>query len=452
MRWINRLGCPQVKTARAFRCFGVVTLGIALFVLLAAPVCVASEDTVVIRFAKLVDGTGGVIDNATVIVKGERITDVRSGDLELPAGARMIDLSRYTGIPGLIDAHTHMTYYWDQTPGTDPWSQSENVSPVVTVFLARGNALKTLQTGVTTVRDLGAFDRDACVHMDIAMRDLINLGAIVGPRMQVCGYGLLPTFAPSKPGYVLPSWGRADGVPEVIRVVREQIAAGADWIKMFASTGTGDDVSGHQTFTSEEIRAAVEVTQSLGKRIAVHSYGPDAARDAVWAGADSIEHATGLDDDTIAEMARKGTFYVPTVDHNRYYIEYREQYGYAPDIEQRLGDYIERNLETVRRAHRAGVNIAMGSDAVFTMFGQNTRELGWFVKAGMTPAQALATATVNGAALLGMHDDLGAVAPGYYADIAAVDGDPLADIDVIIHNVSWVMKAGKVVVDKAKEK
>jgi imidazolonepropionase-like amidohydrolase len=154
-----------------------------------------------------------------------------------------------------------------------------------------------------------------------------------------------------------------------------------------------------------------------------------------------------MDDQTIAEMARRGTYYVPTIDHNRYYAEYRQQFGYSEEVAAKLNGYIQRNLETARRAYKAGVRFAMGSDAVFTMFGQNTRELEWFVKAGMTPEQALAAATTNGAALLGMEKSLGAIAPGYFADMVAVEGDPLEDIGVAIHNVRWVMKGGKVVVN-----
>ena len=141
----------------------------------------------------------------------------------------------------------------------------------------------------------------------------------------------------------------------------------------------------------------------------------------------------------------------PTIDHNRYYVEFRNEYGYDDKVAARLNAYIEKNLETARRAHKAGVKIAMGSDAVFTMFGQNTRELAWFVKAGMTPAQALQTATTNGAALLGMSDRLGAIAPGYFADIVAVEGDPLSDINVAIAKVRWVMKDGQVVVDHSSK-
>jgi imidazolonepropionase-like amidohydrolase len=286
--------------------------------------------------------------------------------------------------------------------------------------------------------------------MDIAMRDLINRGEMIGPRMFVCGYGLYTTSTPFKPAVAPPVGGVADGVPEVLRVVRQQIAAGADVIKMYASTGTDDDVTGFETYTYDEIKAAVDMAHQFGKKIAVHSYGPDGARDAVRAGTDSLEHATDMDDGTIKEMARRGTFYVPTIDHNRYYIENGDKIGYAPGFKERLSAFIPRNLETARRAFKAGVRFAMGSDAIYTMYGQNTRELGWFVKAGMTPEQALTTATSNAAQLLGKEKELGAVASGYFADVVAVEGDPLADINVIINHVKWVMKGGAVVVDKTR--
>ena len=160
-----------------------------------------------------------------------------------------------------------------------------------------------------------------------------------------------------------------------------------------------------------------------------------------------MEHAIDIDDATLAEMSKRGTFYVPTIDHNRYYLENRTQYGWDEQVAPRFTEFIQKNLETARRAHNARVPLAMGSDAVFTMFGQNTRELSWFVKAGLTPAQALETATSNAAALLGMPDQLGAVAPGYLADLVAVDGDPLTDINAVIQHVRWVMRDGQVVVD-----
>jgi imidazolonepropionase-like amidohydrolase len=397
-----------------------------------------------IRFGKLIDGTGKVLTNVLVITENDRIKSIGT-NTTVPQGAEVIDLSRYTGLPGLIDAHTHMTYYWDQKPGTKPWSQLSARVPSMSMFLAQENARKTLETGVTTVRNLHAAE-----YTDIAMRDLINIGAMIGPRMFVSGYGLHIASTGSRSGAPTPSRGQANGVEEVARAAREQIQAGADWVKMFGSTGSAQDVSGNQTFSFEEMKAAVDTAHSLGKRVAVHSYGPAGARNAVRAGADSVEHATDMDDDTISEMARRKTFYVPTIDHNRYYAEYRDQFGYGPEVAERLNDYVKRNLETARRAFKAGVRFAMGSDAVFTMFGQNTRELGWFVKAGMIPEQALAAATTNGAALLGMESSLGAVQPGFFADIIAVEGDPLSNIDVVINNVKWVMKGGSVVIDKTK--
>ena len=398
-----------------------------------------------VRFGKLWDGHGKVWSSPIVIVQDGKIQTVTADASAIPAGAEVIDLSKYAGLPGLIDVHTHMTQYTDETPGVPMLKQLSANPPAVEVFLARKGGMRTLEAGVTTVRDLGSDQ-----YMDIAMRDLINHGEMIGPRMYVVGYGLFVTNTPYKPGLNYPAGGVADGVPEVLRVVRQQIAAGVDWIKMFGSTGTDDDVTGFQTFNYEEMKAAVDTAHQFGKKIAIHSYGPDGARDAVRAGTDSLEHATDMDDATIQEMVKRGTWYVPTIDHNRYYIDNGDKIGYAPGYKERLQAFIAHNLETARRAHKAGVKIAMGSDAIYTGFGQNTRELGWFVKAGMTPEQALQTATTNAAALLGKEKELGTVAPGYCADLVAVEGDPLSDINAVIYHVKWVMKDGNVVVDKTK--
>ncbi len=398
-----------------------------------------------VRFGKLWDARGKLWTNAIVIVEGERIRNVTTDATQIPAGAEVIDLSKYTGMPGLIDVHTHMTMYTDETPGTPMLKQIANNPPAIEVFLARKGALRTLGAGVTTVRDLSADQ-----YMDIAMRDLINQGEMIGPRMFVSGYGLYATQTPTKKDMAIPGSVAADGVPQVLKAVREQVAAGVDLIKMYASTGTDDDVTGFETYSYEEIKAAVDMAHKFGKKIAIHSYGPDGARDAVRAGTDSLEHATDMDDATIQDMVKRGTYYVPTIDHNRYYIDNGDKIGYVPGYKEKLSAFIPRNLETARKAFKAGVKITMGSDAIYTMFGQNTRELGWFVKAGMTPEEALKTATRAAAELLGKEKELGAVAPGYFADLVAVEGDPLADINVAIYNVRWVMKAGGVVVDKRK--
>ena len=382
------------------------------------------------RFGQVWDGER-VLTDAVILIDGGRIISVGASDGDA------IDMTRYTAVPGLIDVHTHMTFVLASTIGL----LSQAGRSAATVYLSQDAAKKTLETGVTTVRNLNAQD-----YQDIAMRDLINAGLMVGPRMFVSGYGLHITRGSNADP------GTADGPAEVMKAVRRQVAAGVDVIKLFGSTGSGQDVTGFQTFTYEEMKAAVDTAHALGKKIAVHTYGPTGARDAVRAGADSVEHATDMDDDTIQEMARKKIFYVPTIDHNRYYVDNATLLGIPSNATEALNDFIARNLETTRKALKAGVRFAMGSDAVRTMFGENTRELGWFVKAGMTPEQALKTATVNGAALLGMEDKLGYLKPGYFADIAAVEGDPLNDINAVIYKVRWVMKAGVVVVDKTKAK
>jgi imidazolonepropionase-like amidohydrolase len=387
--------------------------------------------TKAIRAGRLVDGTGKVVANAVIVIDNDRIISVGTG--AAPAGAEVIDLGRFTVVPGLIDVHTHMTYYWDRAPGTRPLGQPRRPAGVTTV-LAAENARKTLETGVTTVRDLSAAN-----EVDYAMRDLINMGKMIGPRMFVAGQGLSAGRGGTPPN------------PDQFRQLAEaRIAAGSDWVKIFGSRGSYQSVDTTQTVTFEEMKAAVDAAHAKNHRVAIHSYGPSGVRDAVRAGADSVEHGIDLDDETIAEMVKRGTVWVPTIDHNRYYVDARDEFGFAPDTIPPLEAYIQKNLESTRRAFKAGVKIAMGSDAVYTMFGQNTRELGWFIKAGMTPAQALASATTIPAALLGHERDLGAIAPGFFADLVAVEGDPLADISVVIDRVRWVMKAGAVVVDRTR--
>jgi imidazolonepropionase-like amidohydrolase len=425
-------------------------LGPALLAFLLQTQAHAETQATTIRFGELITETGAPIRDAMVVVENDRIVQVGGPDTTIPQNSRVIDLRPLVGIPGMIDVHVHMTFYWDQTPGSQPWAQFGSLGPAVTVFLAQENARRTLESGVTTVRDLGANEGTS-----FAMQNLIARGAMIGPRMFVAGCGLhvtddlVGTFdnAFLKSGATDADPCRADGVPEVQRAARLQIAAGADWIKMFGSTGTGNDVTGFQTYSFEEMKAAADVAHRAGKKFAVHSYGGAGARDAVRAGAESIEHAIDIDDETFIEMVKLGTVYVPTIDHNRYYAEHRIEFGYDITTAKALNAFVVKNVETLRRAIKFHVKVAMGSDAVFTAFGENTADLNWFVKAGMTPAQALTSATTVGAELLGMTKQLGVISPGAFADLVAVEGDPLSDISAV-QRVKWVMKGGRVLVDR----
>ncbi len=365
-------------------------LVIGLMVIVGGTPDSAFAATKAIKAARMIDPAGRVIQNVVVVVDDDRITSV--GTSPPPAGSEVIDVGQLTLIPGLIDVHTHMTYYWDRAPGTKPLGQPRRPAGV-TVVLAAENARRTLETGVTTVRDLGASN-----ETDYAMRDLINIGKMVGPRMFVAGQGL------SAQRNAAPN-------PDAYRQNAEaRIAAGSDWVKIYGSRGSYQSVDTTQTVTFEEMKAAVDAAHAKGHRVAIHSYGASGVKDAVRAGADSIEHGIELDDETIAEMVKRGTVWVPTIDHNRYYVDAKDEFQFEPDTIPPLKAYIEKNFDATRRAVKAGVTLAMGSDAVYTMFGQNTRELAWFVKAGMTPWQALQTATTNAAKLLGKETQLGAIA------------------------------------------
>ncbi|HYN09953.1 MAG TPA: amidohydrolase family protein [Vicinamibacterales bacterium] len=388
-----------------------------------------SQSVKAFRFGQLWDGSR-LVARAIVVVSGDRIVSVGTDARAVPPGAETIDLTRFTAIPGLIDLHTHITYYWDGTPGTRPRGQAGR-TPEETVRLSEANGRRTLETGVTTVRDLGASG-----GTDIAMRDQINSGRMVGPRMFVAGQGISA------------GRGAAPDPAGMTQTTESRLGTPADWVKVYASRGSFQSVDTTQTIGFDALKVIVDTAHARGRKVAIHSYGPSGAKDAVLAGADSVEHGIDLDDQTLAEMAKRGTVWVPTIDHNRYYVDAKDEYGFAADAIPPLLAYIDKNLESTRRAVKAGVRVGMGSDAVYSMFGQNTRELGWFVKAGMTPAQALASATTVGADLLGMKDRLGRIAPGYLADIVAVDGNPLQKIDVLFTNVRWVMKEGVVVVDK----
>jgi imidazolonepropionase-like amidohydrolase len=396
---------------------------ILLLLLVCLHLCAATK---AIRFGKLWDGHRSIA-NPVIVVENGKVLSVEANG-RVPAGAEVIDLRRLMGMPGMIDGHTHMTYSWSPVSGTIPNRQPRR-HVAVTVFLAQANARKTLEAGVTTVRDLNASG-----GADIAMRDLIRMGEMRGPRMLVSGRGI----------------GK---ITDAVAQTKEVLESGADWIKVFGSTGGFDNVTGDQTVSYEDMKAIVDTAHAAGHRVAIHSYGPAGARDAIRAGCDSLEHATDMDDETIAELVRKKIWYVPTIDHNQYYVDNADRvYKFAPEAKENLKNYIQRNFETARKAYQAGARLVLGSDAVYNGFGLNLRELGWFVKLGMSNEQALQAATVVPAEMLGMEKSLGSVAPGYLADLVGVEGDPLRDIQVVMKNVRWVMKEGEVVVDKTGSK
>lgn len=414
------------------------TVRVLLIVALVGTWSAAEAETTLLRFARLIDGTGEVLQGREIVVQNGLIAAIGDDLGAMYPNATQIVLDDLVAVPGLIDAHVHMTYALPGPSQGDAWTELFATAAADRLIGATVNAKKTLQTGVTSARDLFAFD-----GVDFYLKALIDSDVIPGPRLFISGEGLHPlTLVP------LPEGEERDLVAEFSEKAQQRVAAGTDWVKIFATTGSADDLSDQQNFFYPEIKAATDIAHDGGLRVAVHSYGPSAVGDALRAGVDSIDHPVGLDDDLIELWSKSSTTYVPTIDHNRYYADHRSEYSYDEEMERDLREFVQKNVETLRRAHKAGIRIAMGSDAVMTMFGQNTRELEWFVEAGMTPGEALQAATVNGAALLGKENTLGRLQKGFAADVVAVKGNPLSDIRAITRNVRWVMKAGKIVVSQ----
>lgn len=395
----------------------------------------ALAETTIYRFDKLIDGDGEILAGQDIAVKDGRIVAVGTG-LDQNLNGQLISMGGLTALPGLIDAHTHITYGLPESPKGAAWAELGATTREQRFEASKRNALLTLATGVTSIRDLNA-DQD----LDFDLRDAINRGDIIGPRVFASGPGIHPFNDP------LPE-GIEEASASFLRVAaQKRIDAGADWIKIFGTTGSADDLTSRAYYSAAAIRAAAEVAQAAGKRITVHSYGPQAVNGAITAGVTSLDHPVGMSRQQLVAMQEKDIIYVPTVDHNRYYAHHGEEYGYGEDVQASLHVFVGRNIESVRRAHANGVTIAMGSDAVMTGFGQNTCELRAFIAAGLTPAESIQTATVNGAKLLGKETELGRLAEGFIADIVAVAGDPLTDIDALVSNVIVVIKEGQIVVD-----
>lgn len=407
-----------------------------LAIVLTGFVQIAHAETVLLRFRALVDGTGERLHARELVVAKGRIVALGNGlEVRYPA-ARVRVLDQLIALPGLIDVHVHMTYGLERQAKGNAWKALFSAPAHVRLQAGKRNARMALENGITSIRDLSALAGEA-----VQLKALIDAGVVPGPRMFIAGLPIHPlTLSPLEEGM------QRDIVAEFRMQAQKRVEQGSDWIKVFATTGSADDLSGKQLYYYPEISAVTDIAHAAGRRVAVHSYTASAVRDALRAGVDSIEHPVDVDDETFRLWADSPTVYVPTIDHNRYYADHRDEYGYDDTVVADLLAFVDRNVEALRRAHAAGVRIAMGSDAVMTGFGRNSRELEWFIRAGMSPRETIQAATVNGARLLGEEHRLGRLQPGFAADIIAVAGEPLADIRHLTRGVKWVMKAGKVVV------
>src|SRR5271169_662499 len=396
--------------------------------------------TVVVRAGHLLDvKTGRTLSNQTIVIHGDKIASVGS-DAQVPAEAQVVDLSNATVLPGLIDAHTHITY----TPNFG-YSRLGVSVPRQALNGAR-NARVTLNAGFTTIRNVGADE-----FTDVALRDAINAGDVPGPRMLVSGPALGITGGHCDDNLLPFEWhvqseGVADGVEGVQHKVREVIKYGADLIKICATGGVlshGDNPQASQ-YTLEEMKAIVADAHRLGRKVAAHAHGAEGIRWASEAGVDSIEHGSYIDDAAIATMKKNGTYLVPTLYLSDWFLENAEKIGTPAELIAKGREVMPAARKNVARAFAAGVKVGFGTDAAVYPHGLNAHEFAVMVKLGLTPLQAIQAATINDADLLGWSDKVGTIEPGKWADIVAVDGDPLADVTTL-ERVKFVMKGGEVV-------
>src|SRR5216117_2885054 len=401
---------------------------------------------IVIHAAKLLEVKAGkTVADQSIVIEGDKIVSVGPmAQMQRSTSDRLIDLPNATVLPGLTDAHTHLT--------GDPRNigyQSLGISiPRATLTGAR-NARLTLEAGFTTVRNVGAEG-----YSDVALRDAINAGDIPGPRMLVSGPALGITgghcdedLLPFE--YHATAEGVADGVEGVQHKAREVIKYGADLIKICATGGVlskGDNPQASQ-YTLEEMKAIVADAHRLGRKVAAHAHGAQGILWASQAGVDSIEHGSYIDDAAIDEMKKNGTYLVPTLYLGDWFIEHAAE-NHIPDfLLVKAKAVMPAARKNVAHAFANGVKVAFGTDAAVYPHGLNAREFAVMVKLGLTPLQAIQAATVNAADLLGWSDKVGTIEAGKWADIIAVDGDPLKDVTTLEH-VKFVMKGGAVVEDE----
>jgi len=391
----------------------------------------AQARLVAIRAGKVLDvKTGTYLIQQVIWIEGERIRQMGlASELlrQLPIGTPVIDLSDATVLPGLIDCHVHLTVSPESLANATAAAQARGSSGIGDpdpssrrlTEIAKQNARITIEGGFTTVRNLGSLD-----NADIELRDAIGSGDIVGPRMLVAGAALT---------------GRVKGVAEVRAAVSENVTRRVDVIKFFATGGVlvANDITA-ETYSREEMRSIIETAHSMGRKTAAHAHGSVGIKDAVLAGVDSIEHGSGITEETIQVMKQRGTYLVPTVYVGQWYQENARNLGLP------ASQAIPGRSENLARAFREGVKVAFGSDSGTFPHGLSGREFSAMVALGMTSTEAVRAATVNAAELIGWSDRVGTLESGKFADVIAVEGDPLSDVRVLEH-VRFVMKSGEVV-------